>query len=306
MAPFSNLSMDREIMDPSPISPNSSRHGRRASVAKIGKTRGRGYSVVDERESLIAKALTWELKRTVKSGEEQEEDEEKLVADAEGWVDSEDLLARPQLSALSVSLSELQTLIASPTSKAKFSIKSSFPTSHQIRLTPSATRPTSPTTSAPKNLSTLSTTTEDLPETIIYETSYANYPLILAAESIKRAGGQSSLSFTTFDPSSPSDADISIHIDLRKAMEGDEQITWSRDSETGKIVTEGDKKGSVSKKWWTKVVARRADIGVLYEDGEVRKEIPVGLRGKGAKPKKGGKGRGKGAVAKAESGSGSE
>jgi 2'-phosphotransferase len=74
------------------------------------------------------------------------------------------------------------------------------------------------------------------------------------------------------------------------------------------VVTEGDDKGSVSKKWWTKVVARRADIGVLYADGEVKKEVPVGLRGKGAKPKKGGKGRGKGAVAsaKADSGSGSE
>jgi 2'-phosphotransferase len=80
-------------MAPSPISPNSSRHGRRASVAKIGKARGRGYSVVDERESLIAKALTWELKRTVKAGEEDEESEDKLVDDAEGWVECEDLVS---------------------------------------------------------------------------------------------------------------------------------------------------------------------------------------------------------------------
>lgn len=91
-------------------------------------------------------------------------------------------------------------------------------------------------------------------------------------------------------------------------MEANGKIVWSRDSESGKVVTEGDDKGSVSKAFWTKVVARRADIGVLYENGEVRKEIPVGLRGKGAKPKKGGKGRGKGAVAsaKADSDSGSE
>lgn len=76
-------------------------------------------------------------------------------------------------------------------------------------------------------------------------------------------------------------------------MEQDNKITWSR-NESGAVVTEGDAKGVVSKAFWKKVVARRADIGVLFENGEVRKEVPIGLRGKGAKPKKGGKGRGKG------------
>ena len=60
------------------------------------------------------------------------------------------------------------------------------------------------------------------------------------------------------------------------------------------MTTEGDVKGVISKAFWKKVVARRADIGVLFDGGEVKKEIPIGLRGKGAKPKKGGKGRGKG------------
>ena len=60
------------------------------------------------------------------------------------------------------------------------------------------------------------------------------------------------------------------------------------------MVTEGDVKGFISKAFWKKVVARRTDIGTLYENGKVRKEVPIGLRGKGAKPKKGGKGRGKG------------
>ncbi len=78
-------------------------------------------------------------------------------------------------------------------------------------------------------------------------------------------------------------------------MEANPKISWSR-LENGSIVTEGDAKGEVSKKFWKKVVARRADIGVLYEDGEVRKEVPVGLRGKGVKAKKGGKGKGKGGL----------
>lgn len=78
-------------------------------------------------------------------------------------------------------------------------------------------------------------------------------------------------------------------------MSADPSITWST-TEAGNVVTEGNKLGVVGKEFWKKVVARRADIGVLFEDGVVRKEVPVGLRGKGVKGKKGmGKG-GKGIV----------
>lgn len=90
------LTLDREIMPPSPVSQNSSRHGRSrhgGSAAKGNKTRGRGYSIVDEREVMISKALSWVLKRTVEEGEEQEEGADKLVADSEGWVDCEEVVS---------------------------------------------------------------------------------------------------------------------------------------------------------------------------------------------------------------------
>jgi 2'-phosphotransferase len=89
----------------------------------------------------------------------------------------------------------------------------------------------------------------------------------------------------------PSDVDVSIYIDIRAVMEADKKITWSR-TENGSILTEGDAMGVVDKKYWKRAVARRTDIGILYEDGEVRKEIPIGLRGKGVKGKRGG-GKGK-------------
>lgn len=77
-------------------------------------------------------------------------------------------------------------------------------------------------------------------------------------------------------------------------MEANNKITWFR-TETGNVVTEGDSAGSIEKKYWKKAVARRTDIGVLFEDGEVRKEVPIGLRGKGVKGKRGGgKGKGRG------------
>jgi 2'-phosphotransferase len=221
-------------------------------------------------------------------------------------------LAQPHLSALQVTFPELQSLIASPTSKSRFSLKlkPSSTTEDQedldasdylIRLTPSVA-PTSPTSASAPKLTPLSLTTEDLPDLVVYETSYANYPLILASGSIKRAGGQALLSFSPITISASgeenkasSDADVSIYLLLRSLMEANPKISWQR-TESGSIVTEGDAKGEVSKKYWKKVVARRADIGVLYEDGEVRKEVPVGLRGKGVKAKKGGKGKGKGGL----------
>lgn len=78
-------------------------------------------------------------------------------------------------------------------------------------------------------------------------------------------------------------------------MEAEPKIRWAR-TETGNVVTEGDVSGGIAKENWKKAVARRADIGVLFENGEVRKEVPVGLRGKGVKAKKGGKGKGKGGL----------
>jgi hypothetical protein len=92
----------------------------------------------------------------------------------------------------------------------------------------------------------------------------------------------------------PSDADVSIYIDLRAVLESNAKITWAR-SENGNILTTGDVTGTIEKKYWKRAVARRADIGVLFEDGEVRKEVPIGLRGKGVKGKRGGgKGKGRG------------
>lgn len=259
---------------------------------------------------MILKALTWVLKRTIEEGDEQEEDEEKLVADSEGFVDCEELLAAPHLSSLSITFPELQSFITSPVSKARFSLKLKpasageedlDETDYLVRLTPSAA-PASPTSASAPKLTPLSLTTEDLPDLIVYETSYPNYPLILASGSIKRAGGQALLSFSPITIASDgseikasSDADVTIYILLRSLMEANPKISWSR-TDSGSIVTEGDAKGEISKKYWKKVVARRADIGVLYEDGEVRKEVPVGLRGKGVKAKKGGKGKGKGGL----------
>lgn len=87
------LPLDGGIMAPSPVSPNTPRHGRSRAGSRAGKAgRTRGYSAVEARETIISKALSFVLKRTVTQDEVAEQnngDVVKLVADAEGWVGAE-------------------------------------------------------------------------------------------------------------------------------------------------------------------------------------------------------------------------
>ncbi|KAK6599547.1 Tpt1/KptA family RNA 2'-phosphotransferase [Botrytis cinerea] len=284
MQPLSAMSLDREIMAPSPISNNQSRHGRGkhgGSISNNKKTRQRGYSIIAERDSTVTRALTKLLKRSGEQDQEQEDDSEKPVPDSEGWFKCEKVLE--DLNFLDLGLSELHNIIQSP-AKSRFTIKSissseiesESPFNYLIRLNTSFT----PTTTTSTNLSSISlqlltAATADLPDLVVYETSYANYPLILAS-------GTRTSSSTSKD-----DADISIYISLKSTFESHPEIKWYENGNGG-ILSEGDDGGMIRKSVWKKVVARRADIGVLFENGVVRKEVPVGLRGKGSKGKKGG------------------
>lgn len=133
---------------------------------------------------------------------------------------------------------------------------------------------------------------EGLPEFIVYETSYQRYPLLVASGLItKPRGGATHLPFypvtvtedgtQTYQTNPGSEgAEVSIWIDLKQALQTNDEIKWYK-SENGTILTSSD----VPQSLWKKAVARRPDIGLLLEDGEVRKEIPAALRGKGNKGK---------------------
>ncbi|KAM0141770.1 hypothetical protein ACHAO1_001609 [Botrytis cinerea] len=313
MQPLSAMSLDREIMAPSPISNNQSRHGRGkhgGSISNNKKTRQRGYSIIAERDSTVTRALTKLLKRSGEQDQEQEDDSEKPVPDSEGWFKCEKVLE--DLKFLDLGLSELQNIIQSPSAKSRFTtksisssdIESESPFNYLICLNTSFT----PTNTTSTNLSSISlqlltAATADLPDLVVYETSYANYPLILASGGIKKAGGQAHLAFSsifissdgtetrTSSSTSKDDADISIYISLKSTLESHPEIKWYKNGNGG-ILSEGDDRGMIRKSVWKMVVARRADIGVLFENGVVRKEVPVGLRGKGSKGKKGGRGKG--------------
>jgi hypothetical protein len=82
-------------------------------------------------------------------------------------------------------------------------------------------------------------------------------------------------------------AEVSVWIHLRSALQAEPGITWHR-SDGGMIITADE----VPKSLWKKAVARRPDIGLLWEDGQVRKEVPANLRGKREKGKTARRGKG--------------
>jgi len=96
VAPMSSLSLNGgTVLPPSAVSQNSPRHGRSraASIAKgrAAAPRTRGHTQLDERDTAVSQALALVLRRSAK--EDEGSDDGKLAADAEGWVDLDDVVS---------------------------------------------------------------------------------------------------------------------------------------------------------------------------------------------------------------------
>lgn len=73
LVPMSTISLNGGVLPPSANSQNAPRHGRSrgTSVAKgKGAARGRGYSLIDERDAVVSKALALVLKRSRSNAED--------------------------------------------------------------------------------------------------------------------------------------------------------------------------------------------------------------------------------------------
>lgn len=82
------------VLPPSAVMQHLPRHGRRRGMSMKGKgSRQRGYSVVEEHDVAVAKALMFVVKRAIQKEEVEDGAEgEYLVADPEGWVDVADVV----------------------------------------------------------------------------------------------------------------------------------------------------------------------------------------------------------------------
>ncbi|KAI1108222.1 putative tRNA 2'-phosphotransferase 1 [Nemania sp. NC0429] len=288
LVPLSIIHQNGGVLPPSALSQQNPRHGRSRGMSVNGKSAGgKGYRVVENADATVDKAVAFVLKRAVLQDEldSEAEEDDYLICDVDGWVGVADLLMQPRMKDLGIVLSDIRH--AASSSKARFTLRQ-HPGSDAEKAESYEIRRDSKRDSAAQALligEPLSADSENLPEYIVYETTYQNYPLVVASGSIKLADGATHLSFlpvaAATATSRPSKADVSIWIHLRTAMEQAPELRWQFTT-MGRIVTIAEE---VPQSLWKRAVARRPDIGLLFEDGVVHKEIPEALRGKGAKGK---------------------
>lgn len=295
----------QKVMEPSPLSPRS-RHGRSKHGGSI--SRARASSNTDAREVSITKALTWILKRG--GSEKRAEDGIDIQFDEDGWADCGEVVSMvasnlkaaltprqlqwPNLSMLKPTIGDLQALLAN-NPRQKFSIKLKADAADPFLASSWLVRASSGIASP--SGTRLTSDSADLPEVVIYSTTYSTYAHILASGTLRNTGG-GNVSFSTSLPDElDAKAEVIVYIDLHKALATPKAgLQWyMNENETTVTVAEG--KG-VSKEFWLKVVGRKGDVGLLWADGEIVRDIPMGVRGKkvggGKKDLKGRNGRGKG------------
>lgn len=279
-------------LPPSALVQHSPRHGRSRAASIKGKNR---YNVTENRDGAIIKAVSFVLKRAVRQSdldeesdeeddEESDEESNRLVSTDDGWVMLSELLQHSRITDLRVTQPDV-VRIGANAAKARFELREKAG-AYQIRDTHK--RRDSQLAEPILEGEPLEAGAADLPEYVVYETSYEAYPHILASNGIQRAAGASHITFSPIAadgsetrPGRTGDADVGIWVHLRSALEAEPSIVWQRTA-AGAVVTTARE---VPRSLWRRAVARRQDIGVLLEDGEVRKEVPEALRGKGSKGK---------------------
>jgi 2'-phosphotransferase len=126
---------------------------------------------------------------------------------------------------------------------------------------------------------------DNVPETVVHGTYFAYFPAIVESGGLKTMG-RNHVHFATGVPGEGSvisgmrgNAELLIWVDVKRSLEeGGGSIKWWL-SANGVVLTEGDENGLVPTKWWKRVEARRANVGVLWEDGVKVQDLPKGIKG---------------------------
>lgn len=101
LIPFLTINQNGGVLPPSAPVQHAPRHGRsRANSSKGKGGRGRTYSVIEERDVTISKAVVFVLKRSVPEIEASEDDKEagRLLCDPDGWVSVADVVSETHSS----------------------------------------------------------------------------------------------------------------------------------------------------------------------------------------------------------------
>lgn len=132
---------------------------------------------------------------------------------------------------------------------------------------------------------------QDLP-IAVHGTFYPSYEAILASGYLSRMT-RNHIHFATAESGVVSgirhNAEVLMFVDIRRAVEEGGLKFWM--SANGVVLTEGDAEGKLGLEYVTKIVDRKGQLGVLWQDGEVVTELPAGLRGRKIQVAKRGRGQ---------------
>lgn len=136
----------------------------------------------------------------------------------------------------------------------------------------------------------------NIPDTVVHGTYYAFYAPIVASGGLQSMG-RNHIHFSTGLPEDAGgvisgmrqDAEILFYVDVRRSLEDGAAEWWLSDN--GVVLTEGGPDGRVASKYWKRVIGRRQDIGVLWEDGVKVDDLPQTVASRKAPSGKGPKGK---------------
>ncbi|QUC19430.1 uncharacterized protein UV8b_03671 [Ustilaginoidea virens] len=223
--------------------------------------------------------------------------------DKEGFAPLDKVLQWGPLKALGVSVEEVEAIVET-NAKKRFALKPiaqgdpASPASYLIRANQGHSLQVDPASL----FRSIALGDADFPARVLHGTYFAFWDDIVRSGGLKpMTRGHIHCSEKTLEEGAVSgmrgDAEILVEIDIQASLE--EGAAWWR-SENGVILTDGGSEGLLSTRFFKKVTGRKAGVGVLWEDGEKRADLPVGLKmvvpaGKrGARGRVRGRGRGRG------------
>ncbi|KAF8251839.1 hypothetical protein K440DRAFT_578693, partial [Wilcoxina mikolae CBS 423.85] len=225
-------------------------------------------------EVRISKALSYTLRHgATKEGLTLREDGYALVSD---------LLNMNKFKSLQLTVPLLESIVSS-NDKQRFTL---LPSSSGLMIRASQGH------SIPISSEALQLESLPDPGICVHGTFYAFYEKILESGGLKRMG-RMHVHFSTLEgwekggtvSGMRKDAEVVVVVDAGKAVREGGLRFWR--SSNGVVLTEGDERGVVGLEWVVRIEDRKTELGVLWENGKVVKELPEKLRNRQAPRGKG-------------------